>query len=264
VVAVRQAGLEITDDRAEKARREQPRPERTGRVLTDWRQLSQSDFDRRGYMAKLPGDLLADSLGPVGGGQSSCLGGIPGGTKRMRAHMRDACGLPRGSGGGRCCGSLHVTGGASSDKSAADLFGDAQLATSEGPRPGDRLTRAAIPRSFRFEQSQHPLRAVRPPHRDGPPVSFAQRLRRTHTQILPRVSALGPPCRGSVAGRPSSTSRGAARAKSRRGSHALRLAATPAPSPPARRRSGPYRTARWSRSASSTGRNLLQRPSAPS
>jgi hypothetical protein len=46
---------------------------------------------------------------------------------------------------------------------------------------------AAVPRSFRLEQSQCPLRAVRRPHRDDPPVSFAQCLRRTHTQILPRV-----------------------------------------------------------------------------
>jgi hypothetical protein len=37
VVGFRQAGLEITDDRAEKARREEPRPERTGRILTDGR-----------------------------------------------------------------------------------------------------------------------------------------------------------------------------------------------------------------------------------
>ncbi len=51
---------------------------------------------------------------------------------------------------------------------------------------------AAIRRSLRLEQSQHPLRSVRRPHRDYPPVNFAQRLRRTHTQILPRVSALGP------------------------------------------------------------------------
>jgi hypothetical protein len=40
VVGVRQAGPEITDDRAEKARREQPRPDGTGPILTDGRQLS--------------------------------------------------------------------------------------------------------------------------------------------------------------------------------------------------------------------------------
>ncbi len=47
MVGVRQAGLEITDDRAEKARREKPRPEGPGRILTDGRQLSQGGPGRR-------------------------------------------------------------------------------------------------------------------------------------------------------------------------------------------------------------------------
>jgi hypothetical protein len=63
-----------------------------------------------------------------------------------------------------------------SDETAAGLS-DAKLATGKGPKPGDGITGAAIPRSFRLEQSQHPLRAVRRPHRDDPPISFAQRLR---------------------------------------------------------------------------------------
>ena len=85
MVGVRQAGLKITDDRAEKARREKPRPEGTGRILTDGRQLSQGGFGRRGHTPKLPADLLADSLRPVRGGQSSRLGGIRGGTQSVRA-----------------------------------------------------------------------------------------------------------------------------------------------------------------------------------
>jgi DNA invertase Pin-like site-specific DNA recombinase len=139
-------------------------------------------------MTKLPADLLADSVRPIRGGQTSCLGGIRGGTQGVRAHMGNACGLPCGSGGGRCRGNLHVTSSATTGKSAADLFGDAKLATSEGPRPGDRVTRAAVLRSFGLEQPQHPLCAIRCPHRDDPSVDFAQRLRRTHTCILPRVS----------------------------------------------------------------------------
>ncbi len=75
---VRQTGLEITDDRAEKARGEKPWPERTGRILTDGRQLSQGGSGRRGHTAKLPADLLAHSLRLVGGGQPSRLGGIRG------------------------------------------------------------------------------------------------------------------------------------------------------------------------------------------
>ena len=132
MVGVHQAGLEIMDDRAEKARREKPRPEGTGRILTDGRQLSQGGSGRRGHMAKLPADLLADSLGPVGGGQSSRLGGIRGGTQSVRAHVRDACSLPGRSGGGHRCGSAHLTSGGMSDEMAAGLS-DAKLATGKGP-----------------------------------------------------------------------------------------------------------------------------------
>ena len=78
------------------------------------------------------------------------------------------------------------------DETAADLLGDVKLATSKRTCPIDGITGAAIPRGFRLEQSQHTLRTVRRPHRDNPPVSLAQRLRRTHTQILPRP-ALCPP-----------------------------------------------------------------------
>jgi hypothetical protein len=132
VVGVRQAGLKITDDRAEKARREKPRPEGTGRILTDGRQPSQSGSGPRGHPAKLPADLLADSLRPARGGQSSRLDGIRGGTQSVRAHMRDACGLPGRSGGGRRCGSAHLTSGGMSDETATGLS-DAKLATSKGP-----------------------------------------------------------------------------------------------------------------------------------
>jgi hypothetical protein len=151
VVGVRQAGLEIMDDRAQNARREQPSPEGTGRVLSDGRQLSQGGSGRRGHMAKLPADLVADGLRVVGGGQSSRLGGIRGGTQGVRSHMRDACGLPGRSGGGHRCGSSHLTSGSTADETPADLPCDAQLATSKRACPSDGSTSAAIPRSFRLE-----------------------------------------------------------------------------------------------------------------
>jgi hypothetical protein len=91
----------------------------------------------------------------------------------VRAHMGNSGGLTGRSGGGRCYGGFHVTSGAASDKSAADLFGDAKLATSEGPRPGDRVAGAAIPWSFRLEQPQDAFRAVRRPRCDDAPVRFA-------------------------------------------------------------------------------------------
>jgi hypothetical protein len=127
-----QAGLEVTDDRAEKAGREKPRPERTGRVLTDGRQLTQGGSNRHGHMVKLPSDLLADRPRPARGGQSRRLSGIRGGTQSVRAHMRDARGLPGGSGGGRRCRRAHVTSGGMSAETAAGLC-DAKLATGKGP-----------------------------------------------------------------------------------------------------------------------------------
>ena len=102
--------------------------------------------------------------------------------------MGDARGLPGRSGGGHRCGSGHLTGGGMSDETAA-RFCDGKLATSNGPCLGDGITCAAIPWSLRLEQSQHPLRAVGRPHRDDPPVSLAQCLRRTHTQILSSTKA---------------------------------------------------------------------------
>lgn len=101
------------------------------------------------------------------------LGGIGGGAERMRAHMGNSGCLAGRSRGRRRCGSLHVTSSASSDKTAADLFGNAKLATSKGPRPGDRVAGAAIPWSFGLEQPQNPFCAVRRPRCDDAPVSFA-------------------------------------------------------------------------------------------
>jgi hypothetical protein len=192
VVGARQARLEITDDRAEKARREQSRSEGTGRILTDGRQLSQGGSDRRGHTAKLPADLLAHSLRSVRGGQPSRLGRIRGGPEGVCAHMRNRCGLSGRPGGSHCRGRPHLASGSRIEKPAADLSGDVKLAPGKGACPGDRITGAAIPWSFCLEQVKYPIRAVGRPPRDYPPVSFAQRLRRTHTRILLRVSALGP------------------------------------------------------------------------
>jgi hypothetical protein len=80
------------------------------------------------------------------------LGGIGGGAQPMRAHVGNSGGLAGRSGGRRCRGSFYVTSRATSDKPAADLFGYAELATSVGPRPGDRVAWAAIPWSFCLEQ----------------------------------------------------------------------------------------------------------------
>jgi hypothetical protein len=184
MVGVRQGGLEVTDDGAQKAGCQQPRPERTRGILTDRREQSQGGLGRRGHVIKLPPDLLTDSRRPVVRGQTSRLGGISGGAQGVRAHMGNARGLPRGPGGGRRCGSLHVSSGATSVKPPADHFGHPQPATSERPRPGDRVARAAVPGSLSLEQPQHPFRAVRCPQRHDPSVGFTQRLGRAHAHIL--------------------------------------------------------------------------------
>jgi hypothetical protein len=135
-------------------------------------------------VAQLPTDLLRNSDVLVGRGQTCCLGGIRGGTQGVGSHMGDGRGLSRGPGGRDSGGSLHVTSGAATDEAPADLLGDIELATGERSRPRDCVPGAAIPWSFRLEQPQHPLRAVRRPRRDDPPVAFAQRLRRAHGSIL--------------------------------------------------------------------------------
>src|SRR5262245_37628239 len=141
-------------------------------------------------MSKLPANLLTDSVRAVGDRQPNRLGGIRGGTQGVRTHMGNARGLPRGSRGGRRCRRLDVAGGATSDEPAADPYGDAKFATSESPCPDDRVTRAAIAWSFGLEQPQDPLRTVRRPHRDDPPIGFAQRLRRNHAHQTRRSYAL--------------------------------------------------------------------------
>jgi len=103
--------------------------------------------------------------------------------------MRDACGLAGCSGGGHRPWSGDLAGGGVSGAQAGEAAGlfDAQLAIGKGPQPRDGITGAAIPRGFRLEESQNPLRAVRRPRREDPTISFAERLWRTHTQILSRV-----------------------------------------------------------------------------
>jgi hypothetical protein len=108
---------------------------------------------------------------------------------------------PGGPGGSHRCGSAHVTSGSAADETPTDLPGDAQLATGKRACPGDGVAGAAVPRSFGLEQSEHSLRAIRRPHRDDPPVGFAQRLRRPHAQIVPRVRARGERLGGSAQGR---------------------------------------------------------------
>ena len=68
------------------------------------------------------------------------------------------------------------------------------VATAQGARPRDEITRAAIPRNCHLEDVQHVLCTIRRPCRDGPPVGFGQRLWRRHSLILPGDLGLWSPC----------------------------------------------------------------------
>jgi hypothetical protein len=103
----------------------------------------------------------------------------------MRAHVSDGSGLP-----GRSCRcdrsrSAHFTRSATPGEPAADLSGNAKLATGEPASARDRIAGTAVIWSFRLEQPEHAFRAVRCPRRDDPTLGCAQRLRRTHTQSFP-------------------------------------------------------------------------------
>jgi hypothetical protein len=193
MVAVRQAGLQVVDDRPERPGADKPPPERAGLVLPDGWELPQGCSDRRGHVSKLPANLLTDGVWSIRSGQAGRLGGIRGGSQRVRAHMCHPSGLSGRSRRGRCRGIADLASGAALLKTAADLFGNAKLATGKGSRSGNRLSGAAIPWDFRLEQSQHPFGAVRRPSRHDPPISFAERLRRSHTRNRARPSGARAP-----------------------------------------------------------------------
>jgi hypothetical protein len=128
VGGVVQIGLEITDDRAEKAPGEEARPKRAIGTLADRRQLTKGGSDSRGETAELPEDFIGERVRPVRGAQSSRLGGIGGGTQGMSPHMGRGGGLP----GGYRCRSSDLTSGSVSGRKPEGLS-DAELATGEGP-----------------------------------------------------------------------------------------------------------------------------------
>jgi hypothetical protein len=93
----------------------------------------------------------------------------------------DACRLPGHPRGGHCHRSADVTGGTTAHKAAADLFGDVKLAPGKSARPGNRVTRTAVPGGLGLKQRQHPLRTVGRPRGHDSPLVFAQGLGRIHT-----------------------------------------------------------------------------------
>jgi hypothetical protein len=95
----------------------------------------------------------------------------------MRTHVRDRRGLSCRLGGRGGCTGAHLTCGAALGEPAADLVCDVKLASSEGPGSRDGIARAGIAWSFRLEQPEHSLRAVRRPYSNDSSFGFTQGLR---------------------------------------------------------------------------------------
>jgi hypothetical protein len=148
---VSQAGLEIADDPAQQARRQQSRPERSRPVLTEWWKLLESSSGRRRHMAELPLDLVHDSLRAVGGSERSRLSGVGGSPQGVRAHVSYGCRLPSSFGSSHRRRGDHRARSGASDEATPDLFRDVELASGKRSRTGDGSAGTAIARRFRFE-----------------------------------------------------------------------------------------------------------------
>jgi hypothetical protein len=83
------------------------------------------------------------------------------------------CGRASGRDSGR---GRHVVRGTTGDEAPTNLLSGTELTASETSCSGDRISRAIIFRSIRFEQAQYSFRAVRRPHRDNAPIGLAQSL----------------------------------------------------------------------------------------
>ena len=75
--------------------------------------------------------------------------------------------------------------GAAAGETAADLFGQVKLSTPKGSGSGDRVAWAAIAWSLGLKEAEYSFGAISRPCRHDPSIGFAQRLRRTHSRILP-------------------------------------------------------------------------------
>jgi hypothetical protein len=92
-------------------------------------------------------------------------------------HVSDARSLARRFRGGRGRRTARFACGSAPDEAAADFLCGAELTPTEGPRSGDRVTRALIRGGFRFEDVQNSFCTVRRPGRNDTSISFAQGLR---------------------------------------------------------------------------------------
>ena len=80
-IRLEETGLQLAEDRSELAGRQKPGPERTGRVLADWRKGAQCGPDFCRHVIELPTDLVLDDLRPVGSRQAGGPNGVRGGAE---------------------------------------------------------------------------------------------------------------------------------------------------------------------------------------
>jgi len=80
--------------------------------------------------------------------------------------------------------------GTTGDEAPANLFSGTELAARESSCPSDRISWAAIFRSFCFEQAQYSSGAVRRPYGDNATIGFAQSLQRNHINTISQGGGL--------------------------------------------------------------------------
>lgn len=157
---VRQVRLYLADGRGEHSRCEQPRPQRPGGVLPQWRQTQQGDAHLFGHVPELPPDLVASGGLVVGRGKSGGLRGVSSGSQSMRAHVRDTRGLPGGVGCRHGSWRLRRPTCAARFKTAPNLPRRVEFTGAEASGTVDAISRTIIAWGVGLEQWEDSLGAV--------------------------------------------------------------------------------------------------------
>ncbi len=168
------SGLNRANCGPKDARREKSGTERTSGVLTKWWQLLKRRPHLSVHVLELPGDLVGDGGALVRSGQPGRFRGVGGCAESVRAHVSDAGGLCRSTGGRHGCGRAHGLRGPTSDETAADLTRRIEFAPGKRTSASDGVTWSLVGRSLRFEQDEDTLSTVGCPGCHEAAISFAQ------------------------------------------------------------------------------------------
>jgi hypothetical protein len=110
----------------------------------------------------------------------------------MGPHMSNGRCLAGRVGGRHRRGPAHFASGTAALEPMPDLRGDIEFAAGESSGPSDGFAGTAVPRSFGLEQPQGALGTHGCPGSHDPPVSFAERLRRSHGPMFSPPAAPWP------------------------------------------------------------------------